>query len=123
MVPLEGLHNLYDRRGGFHIRPCKLHQGMKMIGHNHKIMAMNRRILADNGPEGTRNHAGGYRIRPYIFPVWTEEHFASLCANGDEIGTVLAVIVILQMMQATLWQFVSHHFNPKFSNKLLKWGL
>ena len=66
-ISLERLHDADNRRGGFHIRPwpLNLHQGVKMIGHHHKIMALNRRILTDDLPENARHHAGGYGIRPY----------------------------------------------------------
>ena len=124
-IPFERLHDADNRRGGFHIRPCpfNLDQRVKMIGHHHKITALDRRILADDLPENARRHAGGYGIRPYESPVRAKQHSALVRAYCDKIGAVLAVIVTLQMVRLALRQYGFHHFNPKFSNRLLKWGL
>ena len=103
-IPFERLHNLYHRRGGFHIRPWPLNldQRMKMIGHHHKITALDRRILADDLPEGARNYAGGYGIRPYGRKVRAKQHFTLMCANRDKIRTVPAVVITRQVVQFTL---------------------
>ena len=65
----------------------------------------------------------GYGIRPYGSPVRAKQHSALVRAYCDKIGAVLAVIVTLQMVRLALRQYGFHHFNPKFSNRLLKWGL
>ena len=113
-ISLERLHDADNRRGGFHIRPwpLNLHHGVKMIGHHHKIMALNRRILTDDLPENARRHAGGYGIRPYGSPVRAKQHSALVRAYCDKIGTVPAVIVTAQMMNFPLWQRAFHYTYP-----------
>ena len=113
-IPFERLYDADNRRGGFHIRPCpfNLDQRVKMIGHHHKIMALNRRILTDDLPENARHHAGGYRIRPYGFTVCAKQHFTLMRTNRDKIGAVPAVIVTAQMMNFPLWQRAFHYTYP-----------
>ena len=113
-ISLERLHDADNRRGGFHIRPWPLNldQGVKMIGHHHKIMALNRRILTDDLPENARHHAGGYRIRPYGFTVCAKQHFTLMRTNRDKIGAVPAVIVTAQMMNLPFWQRAFHYTYP-----------
>ena len=113
-IPFERLHDADNRRGGFHIRPCpfNLDQRVKMIGHHHKITALDRRILADDLPENARRHAGGYGIRPYGSPVRAKQHSALVRAYCDKIGTVLAVIVTAQMMNFPFWQRAFHYTYP-----------
>ena len=50
----------------------------------------------------TDDTVGADIIRPYVIP---EDSFSVLGANGDEIGTGLAVIIIAKPIRFSLWKF------------------